>query len=418
MKIIVEQGVIDPDRKSFDVAERKGVGHPDSLADLVADAFSHRYIRWSQDNLGVIPNHWVDKVNLVGAAAEVSFGKFEIIKPVDCYLFGKVTERVGAATIPIENLFADAVTSVLPVALGDKRVLEHLRLHVNNSSGIAVDHDPQFYRPSSPTGVRGVLAAETVANDTVICVGGSRPGLAGSLAMRLESAITGPEFRAAHPAIGTDVKVVVVRVGSEVDITACVPCHPEAVESFAAYSETLSEVRVAVAVLVEGILAADERASGIAGWGLHLNTKDVPGRGYLAPFGTSLGKGDCGAVGRGNRFSGTIEPLRPSSCEAPSGKNPLHHAGKIYSSLTLEAAAAILQQTGSFAEVTVAARNGAPLDEPAYVLVTLDRHADALMSRQVEGIVRQTLATAGEFAGKFLDLDLIDNFRTGGRHVR
>src|SRR4051794_18797188 len=133
MKIIIDRAAIDPDHKTFDVAERKGLGHPDSLADLVADAFSHRYIRWSQDNLGVIPNHWVDKVNLVGAAAEVTFGKFEIIKPIDCYLFGKITERVGRSAIPIERLFADAVTSVLPVALGDKRVLEHLRLHVNNS---------------------------------------------------------------------------------------------------------------------------------------------------------------------------------------------------------------------------------------------------------------------------------------------
>lgn len=418
MKIILEHGAIDPDHKAFDVAERKGVGHPDSLADLVADAFSQRYIRWCQDNFGVTPNHWVDKVNLVGAAADVSFGNFEIIKPVDCYLFGKITERVGGSAIPIERLFEDAVTSVLPVALGDKRVLEHVRLHVNNSSGVAVDHDPQFYRPSSPNGVRGVLAAEAVANDTVICVGGSRPGLAGSLAVRLESAITGPRFQAEFQAIGTDVKVMVVRAGSQLDITACVPFHPEAVESFAAYTEALKEVQAAVAALVEGILADYERASGVAGWGLHLNTKDVPGRGYLAPFGTSLGKGDCGAVGRGNRYSGVIEPLRPSSCEAPSGKNPLHHAGKIYSSLTLDAASAILRQTGSFAEVTIAARNGAPLNEPAYVLVTLDRHVDAPTSRRVEDIVRQTLATASDFAGKFLDLDLIDNFRVGGRHAR
>ncbi|GIH03248.1 S-adenosylmethionine synthetase [Rhizocola hellebori] len=415
MKIVVKQAAIDPDRAVFDVAERKGIGHPDSLADLVADAFSHRYIRWCQNNIGTIPNHWVDKVNLVGAASEVTFGGFEILKPVDCYLFGKVTAQVGMTEVPVYDLFADAVSAVLPAALGDERVLEHMRLHVNNSSGVAVDHDPQFYRPKTLAGLAHVLKRESVANDTVICVGASRPGLAGTLAMRLESAVTGEGFRATFPSIGTDVKVMVVRDGSELDITACIPFHPEATGSFAHYQTALVEVRDAMSVLVQDLLAADQRGHQVTVWDLHLNTKDVPGHGYLAPFGTSLGKGDCGAVGRGNRFSGVIEPLRPSSCEAPSGKNPLHHAGKIYSSLTADAASEIMRRTGVFAEVTVAARNGAPLDDPAYVLVSLDRRANGDAASAVEDCIRTTMATAGQFAQRFLDTDLIGRFREGGQ---
>lgn len=411
MKVVIKQAAIDPDRTVFDVAERKGIGHPDSLADLVADTFSHGYIRWCQSNLGTIPNHWVDKVNLVGAAAEVRFGGFDIVKPADCYLFGKITDQVGTTAIPIHDLFHDAVSVVLPAALGDKRLLDHIRLHVNNSCGVAVDHDPQFYRPTSTSGLVGVLASESVANDTVICVGTSRPGFAGVLAIRLESLITGEDFQAVFPAVGTDVKVMVVRVGSELDITACIPVHPEEVSSYREYQAVLAEVDTAARSLVSDLLASDDRGASIESWGLRLNTKDVAGRGYLAPFGTSLGKGDCGAVGRGNRFSGVIEPLRPSSCEAPSGKNPLHHAGKIYSSLTADAAAQIMIETGSFAEVTVAARNGAPLDDPAYVLVTLDQRADAGTSARIEETIRATMATAGDFATQFLDTDLIARFR-------
>src|SRR3954452_17173725 len=100
MQIVIKHADIDPDHAAFDAAERKGIGHPDSLADLVADTFSHRYIRWFQANLGVIPNHWVDKVNLVGAAANVRFGGYEILKPADCYLFGKITDRVGTVAVP------------------------------------------------------------------------------------------------------------------------------------------------------------------------------------------------------------------------------------------------------------------------------------------------------------------------------
>src|SRR5688572_9436840 len=103
MKISVQRACVSPDSLPFDTAERKGIGHTDSLADLVADVFTQRYARWCLGHFGAIPNHWVDKVNLVGAAADVRFGGFDIRKPVDCYLFGKITDRVGGTAIPVEE---------------------------------------------------------------------------------------------------------------------------------------------------------------------------------------------------------------------------------------------------------------------------------------------------------------------------
>jgi S-adenosylmethionine synthetase len=414
VKIYIRQAETDPDAAIFDVAERKGIGHPDSLADLVADSFSQAYIRWCQTNVGIIPNHWVDKVNLVGAAAEVWFGGYTVTKPVDCYLFGKITDRVGDTVIPIEDLFSDVVTTVLPTTLGDKRVLDHLRLHVNNSSGIAMDHDPQFYRPDSVRGAAIALEHDSVANDTVICVGASHPGVAATVAMRLETEITGNGFRTQFPAIGTDVKAMVVRCGADLDITAAIPFHPEATASWLAYCEALEGVHEAVTQRIKHILTSEQRADRIETWSLHVNTKDVPGRGYIAPFGTSLGKGDCGAVGRGNRLSGAIEPLRPASCEAPSGKNPLHHAGKIYSSLTTDIAKMIKSEIGAFAEVTIAARNGDALNDPAYVLVSVDGTVDRRTDAHISRLVQSELAEANRFVSRFIELDLIDRFRSGG----
>jgi S-adenosylmethionine synthetase len=402
MRIVFHRAPIDPDRMPFDVAERKGIGHPDSLADLVADTFTQRYAQWFIECAGIVPNHWVDKINLVGASANVWFGGFEIIKPVDCYLFGKITVQVGPHVAPIERIFADSLAAVLPVALADKRIMEHLRLHVDNSSGVATDHHAEFYRPSSATAVSAVLASETVANDTVICVGGSRPGRAGELAARLETWLTGDDFLGSFPAAGTDVKVMVVRTGSDFDATVCLPIHPDAVDSWEAYDAELRSMRPAI----EDAVGSTVR--------LHLNTKDLPGRGYLAPFGTSLGKGDCGAVGRGNRLSGVIEPLRPASCEAPAGKNPLHHVGKIYSAATADIAARILRETGAYAEVTLAARNGHRLDDPAYALVTLDANASARAERRAERIIEDVLADVEGFATRFQQVDLLHRFRRGG----
>jgi len=411
MKIAIHHACVDPDRMPFDTAERKGIGHPDSLADLVADAFSQRYSTWCLHQFGAIPNHWVDKVNLVGAAADVRFGGFDIGKPADCYLFGKITDQVGSTSIPVAELFEEVVTSVLPAALGDSRILNHIRLHINNTRGVAVDHDPRFYRPRSGEDITSVLAAESVANDTVICVGTGRRGLAGDLAVALERTITSEGFRRAVPGVGTDVKVMVVRVGSALDITAAVPFHPELVGSWQAYRGCAAEAQAAISTDLKTLLDQDPRANDITGLSLALNTKDTPGRGYLAPFGTSLGKGDCGAVGRGNRYSGVIEPLRPASCEAPAGKNPVHHAGKIYTAVAAEAAQRVLAETSVYAEVTIAARNGGQLTDPAHVLVSLSRQVDAATAAAIERVVRWSVAGAADHTDRFLATDPIARFR-------
>ncbi|MGI5187715.1 methionine adenosyltransferase [Promicromonospora sp. CA-289599] len=411
MDITVFNTCTDPDRLPFDVAERKGIGHPDSLADMVADTFSREYSIWCLNEFGLVPNHWVDKVNLVGAAARVEFGKYEILKPADAYLFGKITDRVGATEIPIGRIFSDVVGSVLPAALGDSAILDHVRTHVNNTRGIGIDHDPQFYVPEAVNELAGVLAAESVANDTVICVGTSHRGISADLATRLEGHITGSEFRRAFPAVGTDVKVMIVRIGASLDITAAVPFHPELVDTWPAYSERLGEVRAAISDHLRMLQGQDERLRRIDNMSLSLNTKDVPGRGYLAPFGTSLGKGDCGAVGRGNRYNGAIEPLRPSSCEAAAGKNPVHHVGKIYTAVTFEIAKRIFVDTGVYAEVTIAARNGGRLDDPAHVLVSTERKLGQADIDRVKSIVGEAVGDATHFQDTFLAADPVERFR-------
>ncbi|GAA0426195.1 hypothetical protein Acor_54820 [Acrocarpospora corrugata] len=298
----------------FDCAERKGIGHPDTLADLIADTFSREYSRWCLKEFGVIPNHWVDKVTLVGAASHVAFGSFTIARPVQCHLIGKITEQVGDRPIPLMELFEQATLHVMAEALGGTSIWPHLLLFIASTSGTAVDHDARFYAPGGPEDLRKVLRSETVANDTVICTGSSGPGPAGRLAIWLEEHI-----RHIAPAqIGTDVKTLVVRQGDRYDVTAAVPVHPETVQSWREYADLIDAFRDRL----KSDLAARCDAE------LHLNTKDRAERGYLAPFGTALGKGDCGVVGRGNRAYGVIEPLRPAGCEAPAGKTRSTTAGR------------------------------------------------------------------------------------------
>jgi S-adenosylmethionine synthetase len=412
LRLVLAAGADDPDRVWFDVAERKGSGHPDTLADLAADMFSLLYSRSCVERFGVVLNHWVDKACLVGAASEVWFGGFRVAKPVGCYLFGKVTERVGAESLDVEGVWRAAVSEVFRTALADDDILGHVRLVVDKTEGIAPDHDREFYRPASRSAPSRVLATESVANDTVVCVGRSRPGAAARVALRLERAACSPEFRGLHPGVGTDVKVMAVRAGDTLDVTAAVPFHPAAVTTWRRYRARLAEVEEHLAAVLR-TAAAEEWSGPIRDLNLHVNTKDSPGRGYLAPFGTSLGKGDVGVVGRGNRHGGVIEPLRAASAEAAAGKNPVHHAGKIYTVLAGDIARRVLAELGAYAEVTIVARNGEPLGDPAFVAVRTGHGPEADLRPAVETIVNDVVSLAATFRDRFLVADPLAPYRRG-----
>jgi S-adenosylmethionine synthetase len=136
----------------FNVVERKGIGHPDSLADLVAEEFSRRYSRHGIDRFGFIPNHWVDKVALIGAESDVTFGTYTVRKPVTAYLFGKMTRSIGSETLPIEDLFTAVVEEILGKSVGSD-ILLYLRTVSENTAGISADHPASFYRPAVSGGV-------------------------------------------------------------------------------------------------------------------------------------------------------------------------------------------------------------------------------------------------------------------------
>jgi S-adenosylmethionine synthetase len=101
-----------------------------------------------------------------------------------------------------------------------------------------------------------------------------------------------------------------------------------------------------------------------------LNNLDRPGIGadgvYMTLTGTSAEDADSGEVGRGNGVNGLIAFSRPTGGEAAAGKNPMAHAGKVYSVLSHRLAALIHARHPDLRQVYVhlAARIGEPIDRP------------------------------------------------------
>lgn len=70
--LVVERGIAPP--SDLVIVERKGWGHPDTLADHLAERLSRTYSRYTLERFGAVLHHNFDKLGLLGGASEVRYG--------------------------------------------------------------------------------------------------------------------------------------------------------------------------------------------------------------------------------------------------------------------------------------------------------------------------------------------------------
>src|ERR1035437_2660920 len=87
-----------------EIVERKGVGHPDTICDALAEALSRNLCQEYQRRFGEILHHNVDMALLCGGHTAAAFGGGSIIMPINIYLAGRAIAEVGGETIPIKEI--------------------------------------------------------------------------------------------------------------------------------------------------------------------------------------------------------------------------------------------------------------------------------------------------------------------------
>ena len=88
----------------FEEVEKKCVGHPDTLADGLAEHLSRKYSIYTRDKYGAILHHNFDKVGLLGGASYVRFGEGRLTSPIRVLLNGRASTRFGNSLIPVNDL--------------------------------------------------------------------------------------------------------------------------------------------------------------------------------------------------------------------------------------------------------------------------------------------------------------------------
>jgi len=378
MTIRITESRRDPSRHPIEVVERKGIGHPDTLSDHLAEALSRAYSRHTQERFGMVLRHQFDKTGLMCGRCKVSFGDGEILEPIRVLVNGRASARLGDEVIPVRELLVDTVKSFLGERLPnidpekDLRIIYEVRDGLHSTTGGIfggpdADAASIHYR-FHPRSLADLPESTVVqSNDTSLgCASGPYTPLE-QLVLEIEDTLLAQSGSDAVPWLGTDIKTMAVRQGEEVSITVAAPMLSRVTPCPEDYFARVHVVEGIIRRLAKEIMPAQELVR------LTVNSADdLEGRKlYMNYTGSSIESGDEGLVGRGNRMGGVIAPLRPWTMEGISGKNPVYHVGKVYSVAAFEIAQRLAGK-GLPSSVYLINRMGQPLSDPWVAHVEVD----------------------------------------------
>jgi len=347
---------VPTDRLPVEIVERKGLGHPDYIADSVSEYVSVYLSRYYMEKFGTILHHNVDKTLVVGGQANPYFGGGEVLQPIYIIVSGRATTEVrspsGTEKIPLGTIVLEAAKSFIRENFRFLDPERHVIVDYKIGAG-SVDLVGVY-----ELGVRGGVP---LANDTSIGVAFAPLTPTERLVFESERLLNSRDFKSKYPEVGEDIKVLGVRMGKKITLTIAAAMLSILVKDKDHYLNVKDAVREAVMDLAAKIAPEYEVE-------VYVNTADKPEHNifYLTVTGTSAEHGDDGMTGRGNRANGLITPMRPVSLEATGGKNPVSHVGKVYNVIASIIANRIYNEVKGVREVVVyiVSQIGKPIDQP------------------------------------------------------
>jgi S-adenosylmethionine synthetase len=379
--------------QEVEIVERKGLGHPDSICDGVAESVSRALAQTYLDRFDTVLHYNTDETQLVAGNAAPAFGGGEVLEPIYLLIVGRATKTYDGVRIPAETIALQAARTYLDENFPFLDVGSDVIVDVRLGEGSG---DLQT--------VFGEEGAVPMANDTSYGVGHAPLTETEQIVYNVERRLNGP-YSDDNPVVGQDVKVMGKREGDRIDVTVAVAMIDEHVPDMAAYRDAVAAVEDYVGDVAREFTDRDVT--------VHVNTADNYDEGsiYLTTTGTSAEQGDDGSVGRGNRANGLITPNRPMSMEATSGKNPVNHIGKIYNLLSTELAQTVAADVEGVRQIQVRllSQIGQPIDRPHVAeaqVATADDVSLADIHDEVEAAIDRELAAVTDVTERVVHGDL------------
>ena len=380
--------------QSVEIVERKGIGHPDSISDGIAESVSRALSQLYLDRVGKVLHYNTDETQLLAGRAAPAFGGGEVVEPIYILIVGRATKEYDGQQLPVDSTALAAAREYLAEKIPELEYGTDVIVDVKLGEGSG-DLQEVF-------GEDG--ATVPMANDTSFGVGHAPLTETEQIVYTAEQELN-TTYVAENPELGPDVKIMGKREGDHINITVAAAMVDAYIEDLEAYADAVDRVEAYVTELAEEI--TDREVS------VDVNTADDYEEGsiYLTVTGTSAEQGDDGSVGRGNRANGLITPNRPMSMEATSGKNPVNHIGKIYNLLSTEIAESVVAEVDGIRDLQVRllSQIGKPIDQPHVAdaqVVTDDGVELADVDAEIRTIVDRELADVTDITRQVIDGDL------------
>lgn len=374
--ISIERVSEDPiESRKIELVERKGIGHPDSISDGIAESVSRALCREYRERFGKILHHNTDEVQLVAGSSNSEFSEGEVIEPIYILLTGRATKEFADEKIPVDQI-----------------ALKAAKNYVKENFKVLSPEDIEFESRigETSTDLKSVFDSEGApkSNDTSFGVGHAPLSEVEEIIRNLEK-----DLREQLEPVGEDIKVMGLREDETITLTVAAATISSRLDEIDDYFELKEAIEERSLKLAKNYTDRDVE--------VHVNTADIPedGEVYTTVTGTSAEMGDDGSVGRGNRVNGLITPNRPMSLEAASGKNPVTHVGKVYNLLAGKIAREIHEETGGFAEVKILSQIGKPIDNPQTVSVETDIDNEIV----IEEIIERNLENIGDVTDEVVE---------------
>ncbi len=357
----------------IETVEKKGMGHPDSIADAVAEEVAGVINGYFLEKYGAIPRYNADLVSIFGGDVEFDFGEGRVKKKADIDLGGNVPyldEREIAEIRSIaEQRIYEYLTGILRFNAED---LFQINWKINHYSA----RNTAFFRGNERHGHSSALA-----EDTVVAHGFYPYSDLEQLTLDVSQCIN--DLSGEYP-IGSDTKIMSIKNGIRNEIVLIISIGFKALE-LRNYDE-YEAVKGAVQDRIQGF--AQRRIPSNSNLLVAINTADddMRQKGHYLLSG-SAAEHDKGISGKGNQLSGVMTPFRYHSFESVFGKNPVFHAGKIYNVLSFLLTKEIAEQVRSRVDTIIVSQVGAPLSCPRAINVVTPIELSDQQRSQISDLV-------------------------------
>lgn len=389
MKVFFSKNTANED---FEVVERKGIGHPDTLSDHLAEYLSVNYSNFTLKNFGAVLHHNFDKVGLLGGKSSVKFGSGKLTSPIRVLINGRASFSFGDTQFDVWKMLTDWTKEFFqkkfPNINPEIDIILFNNLSTASSPGQQKDNTNKsarnfWFQPRTLDDLPELK--QLFSNDTSLGVGYAPYSKLQQLVLNIEDTLNGEEYKKDNVWIGSDIKIMGVREKDKFFITICISQIAVHVPNVESYINNLHKAKLDIFEIAKKL--------DINSLELNVNTRDSVEKNefYLTAIGSSIESGDEGLVGRGNRINRLITPNRIMSMEGAAGKNPVYHIGKVYHLYAHKLAHRIYEKYALENSISIISQSGRDLDDPWFVSIEINKSIKDSIKNDIELFVKSEM---------------------------